>query len=279
MKREESNAIWVSHTSIGDFLKCPRAYYLRNIYRNERGKKIAIAAPALSLGKAVHEVLEGLAKYKADERFIIPLEKTFETEWKKVSGIVGGFKTTAEEGESKARGMAMIERVKQNPGPLLSKTVKLKDEDNDDLLNFVLDKQNKIVLCGKIDWLEYIDADDSVKVIDFKTGKNPEKKDSLQLPIYALLLNELQKRKVSGASYWYVGKDNIPMQVSLPNIDIAKEKVLEASKKIKKARDRRQFECPNGEKGCYSCWPFERIIKGRAKFVGIGEYNQEIYVI
>jgi len=279
MIRNDNTSVWVSHSSIGDFLKCPRLYYLRNIYRNQRGRKVSVVTPALSLGKAVHGVLEGLSDYKAEERFVKPLHQTLEEEWKKISGKFGGFKAEKEENDAKERGISMIARVSKNPGPLLNKTVKLKDKDNGDLLNFFLSKEDSIVLCGRIDWLEYVAEDDSVRIIDFKTGKNAEKKDSLQLPIYALLLNKLQKRKVSGASYWYVDKDDKPMAVNLPDVDSAMEKVLTISKKVKEARDRREFECPNGRQGCYSCRPFEKILEGRAEFVGLGEYNQELYIV
>jgi ATP-dependent helicase/DNAse subunit B len=62
-KRDKYSAVWVSHSSMGDFLKCPYAYYLHNIYKDPKtGRKINIVNPSLSLGVAVHEVLEGLAR-------------------------------------------------------------------------------------------------------------------------------------------------------------------------------------------------------------------------
>ena len=279
MLRDNNNSTWVSHSSINDFIKCPRLYFLRNIYKNQRGRKIAIVTPHLSLGKAVHDTLEGLAEFAAEKRFAVPLHETFERNWRKISGISGGFKTIKEEDDFKERGMNMIRRVNRNPGPLLNKTIKLKDKDNGDLLNIYLSKKEEIVLCGKIDWLEYVDADDTVRVIDFKTGKSAEKKDSLQLPIYALLLNKLQKRKISGASYWYVDKEDRPTPVELPNVELSYGKVLAIAQKVKTARDKKQFDCPNGEHGCYSCGPFERILQGRAEFVGVDENDKEIYIV
>ena len=123
MAQDKYNAVWVSHSSIGDFLRCPRLYFLRSVYKNERGKKINLITPPLSLGQAVHGTLEGLAKYRAEERFLKPLEISFEEEWKKVSGKQGGFKSIEEEAEAKERGKNMIARVIKNPGPLLNKTV------------------------------------------------------------------------------------------------------------------------------------------------------------
>ena len=82
----------------------------------------------------------------------------------------------------------MIERVVKYPVPIAKKTIKLKESQNNMPPNFVLNEEDNIILCGLIDWLEYVEADDSVRVIDFKTGKNKEDEDSLQLPIYLLPL-------------------------------------------------------------------------------------------
>jgi ATP-dependent helicase/DNAse subunit B len=277
--KDKYGAVWVSHSSIGDFLKCPRAYYLHNMYKSENNRKINLVNPALSLGSAVHETLESLAEYRAEDRFKKSLLEVFEENWKKVSGKIGGFRMAKEESEVKERAKQMIERVAKNPGPLLKKTVKLKDKKSEMLPNFFLSEKDNIILCGKIDWLEYVEADDSVRVIDFKTGKNEEGQDSLQLPIYILLLNALQKRKVSGAAYWYLDRADVPSNVILPEIDIAREKVLIIAKKIKEAREIGRFECPRGAQGCFSCQPYEKILKGEAEFVGIGGYNQELYLV
>ena len=276
---DKFSSVWVSHSSIGDFLKCPRLYYLHNVYKNVAGRKINITSPALSLGIAVHETLEGLSKYKVEERFLKPLEATFEEEWKKVSGKQGGFKNDQEENEAKERGKIMVLRVAKNPGPLAKKTVKLPPSHNNMPPNFFLSEEENIILNGKIDWLEYIPEDDSIRVIDFKTGKNEEKEDSLQLPIYLLLLNNLQKRKVSGAAYWYLDHSEEPISVKLPDAKKSFEDVLAIARKIKIAREKKEFNCPRGDGGCFACRPFEKILKGEAEYIGIGGYGQEMYVV
>ncbi|OGZ63350.1 MAG: hypothetical protein A3C58_02580 [Candidatus Staskawiczbacteria bacterium RIFCSPHIGHO2_02_FULL_34_10] len=288
VKQDKYSAIWVSYSSIGDFLKCPRGYFLKNIYRNERNRKINVVSPSLSLGSAVHEVLEGLLNYKAEERALQPLGAQFEENWKKFSGKQGGFKTKEEETEAKARGLAMIARVAKNMGPLLHKAVKLPPHANDMPPNFILSEEENIVLSGKIDWLEYVEADDSVRVIDFKTGKKDEDQNSLQLPIYTLLLNALQKRKVSGATYWYLERNDTPTNVALPNIVVAREKVLEAAMKVKKAREVGVFECPrrvggsalSRAEGCFACRDFEKILRGEAELVKVDEVRRtELYMV
>lgn len=278
-KQDKYNAVWVSHSSMADFLKCPRSYFLRNIYKNEKGRKINIVSPALSLGIAVHETLEGLSKYKVEERFVKSLEESFQEQWAKFSGKLGGFKSIEEEAEAKERGRNMILRVAKNPGPLAKKTLKLPPAHNDMPPNICLSEEDNIILSGKIDWLEYIPEDDSIRVIDFKTGRNEESEESLQLPIYIMLLNNLQKRRVSSAAYWYLDRSDTPVQVALPDVNLAKEKILSIAKQIKTAREKKEFNCPRGPAGCFACRPFEKILKGEAEYIGLGGYGQEMYVV
>lgn len=271
-ERNKFKAVWVSHSSMGDFIKCPRAYFLHNVYKNANGRKINITSPAMSLGIAVHAVLEPLAKIKAEERMAQPLLELYEKEWAKVSGKKGGFLTAEEEQEAKERGKSMIERVIKNPGPLLQKALRMKEE----LPWYYISEKDDIILCGKVDWMQYVPEDDSVHILDFKTGKNDEKGDSLQLPIYRLILHNCQKRKVSGASYWYIDRDDSPKQVTLPDLDEAHKRVYEVALQVKKARDAKEFVCPKG--GCMQCAPFEAILAGKAEYVGVGEYNQDLYI-
>ncbi len=278
MPQDKYSAVWVSHSSLGDFLKCPRAYYLHNVYKDPKTRrKINIVSPALSLGSAVHEVVEGLLNYPAGDRAKQPLFAQFDEAWTKVSGKKGGFIDPSQEAEYHQRGRKMIERVMAHPGPLLNKAIRLAPHENDMPPNFLLSEKENIILCGKIDWLEYLPETDSLHVIDFKTGKNEEGSDSLQLPIYLLLLNNLQKRKVGKASYWYLETDNKLTPVFLPTADEAYEKVFDVAIRVKKAREKGDFNCPRG--GCFACRPFEKILNGEAEYLGTGGYGQDIYFV
>jgi ATP-dependent helicase/DNAse subunit B len=284
---DKYTAVWVSHSSMGDFIKCPRAYYLKNMYKNPKtGKKIGTVSPALSLGSAVHEVVEGLAEYPADKRFDNPQEllTRLDFAWEKFHGKIGGFKTEEEELEAKKRGQAMIQRVIDHPGMLKEKIIKLPEGEM--LPNFYLSEKDNIILCGRIDWLSYKPEDDSIHILDFKTGKHEESGESLQLPIYQLLLNKLQKRKVTGASYWYLDSDNEAKEVALPNLEDSFEKVYAVAKQVSDARSEAKQKgienvlvCPRGGQGCFSCAPFEKIIRGEAEFVGKGEWGNEMYLV
>src|SRR3989338_11405575 len=199
-------ALWISHSSISDFLKCPKSYYFRHVYKNPKtNHKITFISPPLALGQSVHEVIESLVTKKVDVRFQESLLDCFDVVWDKISGKKGGFHSLDEEEEYKTRGKAMIQRVIKNPGPLLNLAVKLPTPDpNFPLPRFYLSNEHQIILCGRVDWMEYMPADDTAHIIDFKPGKHDEDPSSLQLAIYCFLVQNCQKRKKKKVSYWYL---------------------------------------------------------------------------
>lgn len=290
---DKYTAVWVSHSSMGDFLKCPRLYYLHNMYKSKKtGHKVSIVSPHMSLGIAVHEVLEGLADYPASDRLNRDLRAKFEETWLKVTGKKGGFTSNEQEEEFKQRGKEMINNVIKDPRFLTNKCIKLKRDTMP--CNYYLSEDHNIILNGLVDWIEYIPLTDSLHIIDFKTGKHEEKEGSLQLPIYLLLCNALQKRKVTKASYWYLESDKM-VEATLPDLETAEKNVLEVAMKVKEARriakkdgEEKVFVCPEGaynpvtkEGGCMNCRPYEWIINGdeRMEYVGVGGFNQDMYII
>ncbi len=272
---DKYKATWVSHSSISDFLECPRTYYLRNVYKDPKtGNKITVTNPSLSLGQIVHEVVEELSLLPVDERLKISLVKKYDAAWKKVEGKIGGFKDRNQEMEYKERGAKMLKRVEKNPGPILNKAIKIQ---SDFIPNYYLSEEDNIILCGKIDWIEYLEKTDSVHIIDFKTGKNEEDESSLQLPIYLLLATNLQSRPVEKASYWYLEKNDELTPKELPNYAESKEKVLTVARRIKLARQLNHFICPKG--GCIKCRPLERVLKSEGEKVGVSDTRQDIYIL
>jgi ATP-dependent helicase/DNAse subunit B len=275
---------------MGDFLKCPRLYYLHNVYKNKAGRKVSIISPHMSLGVAVHEVLEDLANYPAGERFDHDLRAKFEESWLKVSGKVGGFTSPVEEEEFKMRGKEMINNVIKDPRFLVNKCIKLKRETM--APNFYLSEDHNIILNGLVDWIEYLPETNSLHIVDFKTGKHEERDGSLQLPIYLLLCNALQGRAVSKASYWYLESDKL-VEVELPNKEDAFRAVFDVALRVKELRVKAKregeqvFICPNGmynpetkSGGCIYCRPYESIRCGddNVEHVGIGGFNQDLYI-
>lgn len=272
--KDKYSAVWVSHSSLSDYLKCPRAYYIRNVYRDPKtNRKISVMEPPLALGQAVHETIESLLSLPAEERFTVPLLERLEKIWANISGIKGGFTDPEHEAKFKTRAVSMIQRVTDHPGPLTRKAIKIRQE----LPYYWLCEEDNIILCGKIDWLEYLEDTDSVRIIDFKTGKFDEDPESLQLPIYYLLTTHTQSKPVSGISYWYLNRDDEPVDMKLPEIESSEKNILELARKVALARKLGHFKCHEG--GCRACRPYEMVLAGKAKHVGLNTYGQDLYVL
>lgn len=275
MAKDKYTAVWISHTSISDYLKCPRAYFLKNVYKDPvTNHKIQILTPSLALGQAVHEVLETLSNIPTNTRLDQSLILRLENIWQKYSGSKGGFGSLEEEYRFKERGKTMLHRVMENPGPVSRLAVKI----NQELPHYWISEDENIVLCGKVDWLEYNKEDDTVHIIDFKTGKKREEEDSLQLPIYHLLVHHCQKRTVTKASYWYLETDNKLTEKVLPDLKEAHQKISEIGRRIKLARKLDKFDCPNGHDGCFHCRPLEMILKGEGTLVDQNT-QRDIYIL
>lgn len=290
IKQDKYNAVWLSHSSLSDYIKCPRLYYLRNIWKNKDGRKVNIVSPYMSLGSAVHQTIEPLANLKVEERFQKDLVQEFESIWQKYLGLKGGFTDSESEISFKKRGLEMIQNVIENKGPLENKTVKFYQ--GDFIPNIYLSEKDNIILCGLVDWVEYVEKDDTLRVIDFKTGLKEESEDSMQLPIYKILVEALQKRKVSSGAYWYLSKDKGPKNVELLDEDMEeiRKKIISVGKEIKTKKDsaknkadmEKNFVCPTG--GCKECNDFELIRNytednDEIVYLGTGEYNQDLYFI
>ncbi len=252
---------------------------------------MSIVSPHMSLGIAVHNVLEGLAEYPSHERMDRDLRAKFEEEWEKVTGKKGGFISNVEEEQFKLRGKEMINNVIKDPKFLPNKCIKLKRDTMP--CNFYLSEDHNIILNGLVDWIEYIPETDSLHIVDFKTGKHEEKVGSLQLPIYIFLCNALQKREVTKASYWYLESDKM-VEAKLPDLVSAEKEVLEVAMKVKEARRFAKkdgidkiFVCNSGPYdpitkggGCFGCRPYEQIVLGdeSMEYVGIGGFSQDMYI-
>jgi ATP-dependent helicase/DNAse subunit B len=268
--------LWISHSSLRDFLHCPRAYFLKQIYKDPTtGKKINIMNPALALGNTVHDVLDEISVLGAEVRFNESLLDRYEKAWERVAGELGGFKAIEEETVYKERGKTMLKRIMSRPGPLRNKAVKLYSPDTLPP-RYLFSIEENILLCGKVDWLEYFPEDNSVHIIDFKTGLHEEDADSLQLPIYALLVKNCQKRSIKKISYWYLERSSEPEEMSLPDFTDAEKKILEIALQVKKLRQERIYVCSRN--GCFACRPLEKIVNGEAKYIKTSGY-QDIYVV
>ncbi len=318
-KQDKYKAIWMSHSSMGDWEKCHRLYYLHNIYKNKDNKKINITSPYMSLGIAVHNVVEALKTLKSEDRKKILEDKNeftgeeklienFNIEWEKYVGKVGGFKSEEERNEFKSRGVAMLENVIRDPKMLLNKTISTRSYyDGDMLPNYYISEAENIILCGNVDWIEYMDPDEvnkngSLKVIDFKTGKNEEKENSPQLFVYKFLIEKLGcKWPVTAGAYWYFENGSVIEKNILDNefIKNLEEKIIKTGVEIRDMRyewssnarfgragwlEKKDFAnnflCTSTSQFC-DCKKYELIINNdpSVEYVGVDMYGKDSYFI
>lgn len=254
------NAVFISPSTLADFDKCPQLYYYRNVYRTTRGLKLQQITPALALGQAVHDTIDQFVKTK---------QNNFDFIWNNLSGEKGGF--TTEEEEYKKRASEMLERFWSKEHFKKTEMFKLP----------TFPKVNlgpNLILTGKLDWIEK--DGDYYHVIDFKTGKNEEKADSLQLPIYSVLAAELLNSKNIKASYWYLDKDDTLTNYQLPEISETKKLLISKGEIVQLARQTNSYRCQSGMTECYACRDMKAIAEGRGKLVTIDTVRkQEIYVL
>ncbi len=266
------NAIFISPSSLGDFDKCPQLYYYRNVYRSSRGLKIQLINPSLALGQAIHDTLEIFLRLPAGERSKDLLMDKFEFSWSNLTGEKGGFFSAEEESGCKNRGTQMLERFWRNEH--------FKNTEMEKIPGFPkAELGNDLILTGKLDWLEK--EGETYHLVDFKTGKNEEKEDSQQLPIYAVLISGIFKTDKIKASYWYLDKNEDIVSFTLPDIGQTTEYLKKKGEIIKMVRQTGSYRCQSGGESCWACRDMLAIAKGKGKLVSMDPVNrkQEIYIL
>jgi len=267
------NTIFLSPSSLADFEKCPQLYYLRQVYRSPKtGLKIQLANPDLVLGQNIHDILDQFLRLPAEERTKQELERIFETIWNLTSGEKGGFLSKEQEESYKSRGKAMIERFCQNKHFWQKEPVKIPGFLKRDL-------GEDLILVGKLDWIEK--DGDGYKIVDFKTGKNEEREDSWQMPIYALLASHILKTTKITACWWYLDKDEDLTACVLPDLEKSLAAIKQKGEIIKLARQTNSFRCQSGKESCWACRDYLAIYQGKGKLVSVDPVNrkQEIYIL
>lgn len=256
------NTIWISHTSLNDFEKCRQLYYLRNLYRDKKygnNFRLAVASPYLSLGEAVHDAIDHFTeRYEPEQRNIDRLMYEYKRGWSLKPGKIGGFKNDGQENEFKERGESMLERFMKNTyfskgNPIRVNFPKLPLVGEDD-----------VVLVGNFDWLEK--TPEGLHVLDFKTGKE-EAEDSLQLPIYTILAEHVLKEPVAKVSYWYLDRDDEPVEMQIPDLTKTLDIVKEKAAKMEDAIKFQDFPCEAEIGYCKNCHEYHKVINDQAEHV------------
>lgn len=268
------NAVFISPSSISDFKSCPRSYFYKNVYRNPKtGLKIQVINPKLALGGVVHDILAhflhtpGMVKTK-DQLFNV-----LNRYWENITGEKGGFSSNEEEGKFKERALKMLKTFWDNPHFQTIQPVKMPD-----FPKYPLD--GDLILNGKLDWIEH-EGENKYHIVDFKTGENEERSDSIQLPAYAVLVRTFLKSPKIRASYWYLNKDADLKPYELPDFQVTVNELIKIGNIIKNSRLTNSFRCGSGLDSCWACRDYKAVVEeGKGKLVAV-DYSrkQEIYII
>ncbi len=269
-QRFVKNAIFLSHTSLGDFLKCPRSYYLRNIYRNpQTNYRIQVASPYISLGAVVHDVIEWFLENQ-DKPSLLQLNEQFRNFWWKYHGKRGGFTSKEEEKIFGQRGLKMLENFSKN-WKKLEKIVEPAKFPKYHLTE-------NVILTGNLDFVGKL-PDGSLHVIDFKTGTKDEE-SPLQLYIYAILAENYYGRKVAKLSFWYLDRDVEPKEVVLDPLDKTLDWLVEKAREVKSAWEVNNWVCKNGDELCRDCRDYQAILDGEGEFMFSDHaYKKDVYYL
>ncbi len=267
--RYVKEALFVSHTSLKDFLNCPRSYYLKNLYRNPNGNRIQIQSGPLTLGGLVHDTIKWFLQTNrtANEEQLVA---QFKNHWLKYRGKRGGFSSREEEAIFGKRGLQMLGNFFKN------QSVLEKDLDTDGFLKYWL--TDKIVLNGRLDFLGEL-HDGTLHVLDFKTGAKDEE-DSTQLYIYAILAESNFQKEVSKLSYWYLDRDLSPKEAVLDPLDEKLGWLLEKSLEIQKTVLAGNWVCKKDPGLCRDCRNYLAIIDDKGEFLFTDEaFHKDLYYL
>lgn len=268
------NPIFISYTSLSDFLKCPRSYFLKNIYKNpDTNNRIQLASPYLSLGSTVHDSVKWFLELE-EKPTLEELIKKYRDIWPKFTGKRGGFSSREEEGAFGKRGLAMLENFFNN-WKVLGKLAPTITFPKYTLLE-------NIVLIGNFDFVGERE-DGTLQIVDFKTGSKDED-DATQLYIYAILAEANFEKKVTACAFWYLDREDQPSEIVLdllePKLEWLREKALE----LKQALEKNEWVCIKAsllEGGlCRDCKDYQAIVEGKAEFQFTDfRYKKHVYFL
>jgi putative RecB family exonuclease len=177
--------------SLNMFQQCPRQYKFQ--YVDRLGDVYRKARPYFTMGDHVHAALKDfLSVVPTSERNLLKLEGLLREKWRRNRK---GFNDKEDEKRWGEKALKQIRWFMQNQDisviPFMIETTHR------------VELTDNILLKGKIDRVDK-EADASLHIVDYKTGKMPAEINQLQLHIYALILSRKQELPVKKASYLYL---------------------------------------------------------------------------
>ena len=224
-----------SYSQLDTYELCPRKYEYAYVLRVPQKPNAS-----LSFGTTVHNTLKDfytLLKTSKEgiegivsEPTLEELLKLYNKNW-----VRAGYDNTKHENMKKEQGEKMLKRYFER--------IYSNDETPLDLEESFVMHLGESTFAGKIDRIDLIQEDNGVKqvcIVDYKTGKVKKEADikkDLQLPLYAIFVEEKLGYKVVSAQYIFLEEGvKIEADISQKRREKAKERMVEIIENIK-ARD------------------------------------------
>ena len=177
--------------SLNMFQLCPQQY--KFYYDPEIRKAYRKPRPYFTMGDHVHATLKDfLSVIPVSERNLTKLENLLREKWRRNRK---GFNDREDEKRWGEKALNQLRWFAQNQD--ISGTPFMVEDYHS------VELTSNIILKGKIDRVDK-EADDSLHIIDYKTGKIPAEINQIQLHVYALILSKKQDLPLRKASYLYL---------------------------------------------------------------------------
>jgi len=173
------------------FLQCPRQYKFQ--YIEHLGDIYKKARPYFTMGDHVHAALKDfLSAVPISERSLPKLENLLREKWRRNRK---GFNNREDEKRWGEKALNQLRWFAKNQDISVTPLM---------IENYhKVELTPNLVLGGRIDRVDK-EADGSLHIIDYKTGKMPAEINQIQLHIYALILSKKQDLPLKKASYLYL---------------------------------------------------------------------------
>ncbi len=251
-------------------MNCPRAYYLKNLYRDPvTNNKLQIASPHLTLGSTIHDTIAWYCEQEPKPTKDETIQK-FRQLWKNYRQKRGGFETLEEEASFGKRGLQMVENFYNHATALdpCAPTVKFP--------KYML--IDGVILTGNMDYVGER-ADGSYSVVDFKTGARDET-SILQLNIYSILTEANMGKEVTWGGFWYLDREDLPRQAALDPVQQTLDWLVEKAKEVKAAVEKNDWVCKKYPGQCKDCREYQALLDKQGEFMfSDAKFKKDIYYL
>lgn len=263
-----TSPIFLSYTSLNDFLRCKRAYYLKNVYRDPKTAfRLQIVSPQLTLGSTVHDAIRWYfeqpqqpshnRRFQDSSEAYEQLVGQFKKLWQRFRLKRGGFISLEEEATFGKRGLEMLKNFLVNAHQL-DRLAPLRRFPKYGLLE-------EVILTGNTDHVG-IREDGSLRVVDFKTGVHDED-NPLQLHIYALLSESSYRRRVSSVAFWYLDREQAPREAAIDDLKKTADWLKQKAEEVKQAHQESSWICVKSPEVCTDCAAYSALLDGAGEFM------------